>query len=65
VAAPNWEDWERGAGCEVAGCMALADGWLDGTPYCFACAELMLERMAAIELARSLRETLPPIEHRR
>lgn len=62
---PTWDEWERGASCRVAECVEPADGWLEGTPYCFAHAELMLERLQAIELAPSLRETLPPIEHRR
>jgi hypothetical protein len=63
--APAWDEWERGAGCRRRGCVEPADVWLEGVPYCFADAEIMLKRLQAIEAAPSLRETLPAIEHRR
>lgn len=64
MTAPAWDEWQRGAGCRVRGCVETSDVWLEGTPYCFEHGELMFERLLAIEVAPSLRETLPPIEHR-
>jgi hypothetical protein len=46
-------------------CLETADCWLDDVPYCFEHLDLMIERLEAIALVPSLRETLPPIEHRR
>jgi hypothetical protein len=65
VAAPAWDEWERGASCRAKECIAVAEVWVERTPYCLDHAELVFERMLALEIAPGMGETLPFIEHRR
>lgn len=63
IADAEAADW-RYLGCDAPGCMAYADGLLEGRPLCLDCADLVLERMLAVTIAPSLRSTLPPLFER-
>lgn len=47
--------------CSNRLCMAPAEADWDGEPYCLACADLVLERLAAVDRVPALRDLLPPL----
>lgn len=48
-------------GCWFPRCAAASDGSLDGTPYCLAHADVVIERWAAVSLAPTAARLLPAI----
>lgn len=68
VAAADPVDWfelaERTIGCYAPHCLALAECLFDGVPYCLDCADLVLDRLVAVQLTPRLRELMPPVFER-
>lgn len=62
IAWPERIEWEQMLtfpyGCRGGECDRYADLLFDGTPYCFGCADLFVERLC---VSRELRAKLPPL----
>jgi hypothetical protein len=48
--------------CSAKGCVKPADCLYESEPYCFDCAEALIERQIAVDINPSLRATLPAFD---